>query len=286
VIITQGASLLTEWRETQTMIDLHCHLLPGIDDGASDLDTALEMARVAVGDGITQLACTPHIYPGVYENDAQKIRGAVARFGERLAEAGIPLCLTFGADTHLVPDLVEGLRAGRIPTLNGSRYFLFEPPHHVAPPRFAESVFNVLAAGYVPLITHPERLRWIEDHYELFIHAARGGAWLQLTSGSLTGRFGRRVRRWSERMLDEGVVHILATDAHNLGKRAPLLAEGRDAAAERVGEEEALRMVLGRPGAILEDASPDAIPLPEGLAGNAPASVSRTGGWLRRLFGP
>ncbi|MEA3411753.1 MAG: CpsB/CapC family capsule biosynthesis tyrosine phosphatase [Pseudomonadota bacterium] len=267
------------------MIDLHCHMLPGIDDGAPDLDTALEMARVAVGDGITQVACTPHIYPGVYENDAQGIRKAVSRFRERLAEAGIPLRLTFGADTHLVPDLVEGLDSGRIPTLNGTRYFLFEPPHHVAPPRFSESVFNVLAAGYVPLITHPERLRWIEDHYELFIRAAGAGAWLQLTAGSLTGRFGRRVRRWSERMLDEGVVHILATDAHNLNNRAPLLAEGRDAAAERVGEEEALRMVEGRPRAVLDNEPPDGLPLPEGLMDNEAVEQSRGRGWLRRLLG-
>lgn len=156
------------------MIDLHCHLLPGIDDGAPDLDTSLRMARIAAADGITVTACTPHIYPGLYENTGPAIRQAVIELQPRLAEAGIPLQLTHGADTHLTPNLVEGLRDGRVPSLHDSRYFLLEPPHHVAPPRLTETVFSLLAAGYIPVITHPERLSWIEDHYETFLELARG----------------------------------------------------------------------------------------------------------------
>ena len=121
------------------MIDLHCHLLPGIDDGAPDLATALAMARIAAGDGITVTACTPHLYPGMYENDGPAIRRAVAELQTRLEEAGIPLRLTLGADTHITPDLVTDLRSGRVPSLHDSRYFLLEPPHHVAPPRLEET---------------------------------------------------------------------------------------------------------------------------------------------------
>ena len=233
------------------MIDLHCHMLPAIDDGAPDLTVALAMARMAAQDGITTTACTPHIYPGLYDNDRARILVAVEAFRQELARAGIDLTLTSGADTHLTPDLLEGLRSGRIPTLADSRYFLFEPPHHVAPPRLEESVFQVLAAGYVPVLTHPERLTWIEEHYPLFAQLVRGGAWMQVTAGSLTGRYGRRPRYWAERMLDEGLVHLLATDAHHSERRVPLLAEGRDAAAARVGADEALHLVLTRPQCIL-----------------------------------
>ena len=233
------------------MIDLHCHLLPGIDDGAPDRDVALAMARMAAADGIHTVACTPHIYPGLYENDRAGIHAAVAAFSGELAREGIALRLTTGADTHLAPDLVEGLRSGRIATLADSRYFLFEPPHHVAPPRLAESVFQVLAAGYVPVVTHPERLTWIEEHYPLFAQLVRGGAWMQVTAGSLTGRYGRRPRYWAERMLDEGLVHILATDAHHSEHRVPLLGEGRDAAAARLGADEATHLVQTRPECIL-----------------------------------
>ncbi|HWR81194.1 MAG TPA: CpsB/CapC family capsule biosynthesis tyrosine phosphatase, partial [Pseudomonas sp.] len=191
------------------MIDLHCHLLPGIDDGSPNLETSLEMARIAVADGIVTMACTPHIYPGVYENTGDGIRQAVASLQQALETYRIPLKLVAGADAHLAPELPAKLRSGEAPSLAGSRYFLLEPPHHVAPPRFGDFVFNLLAGGFVPLITHPERLSWIEDHYETFCTLVAQGAWLQVTAGSLTGRFGSRARYWGERLLDEGRVHVL-----------------------------------------------------------------------------
>src|SRR5579864_1991391 len=100
------------------MIDLHCHMLPGIDDGAVDLATSLAMARVAYADGIRVTACTPHIYPGLYENDRAGIERAVQTFRRELARAGIPLAITTGADVHLAPDLLSNLKAGRISTIN------------------------------------------------------------------------------------------------------------------------------------------------------------------------
>jgi protein-tyrosine phosphatase len=182
--------------------------------------------------------------------------------------------LTHGADTHLTPDLVAGLRQGRIPSLHDSRYFLLEPPHHVAPPRLTETVFELLAANYVPVITHPERLSWIEDHYATFIEMARQGAWLQVTAGSLTGRFGDAARYWSERLLDEGWVHILATDSHGVDRRPPLLAEGRQAAERWVGAEEAVHLVTTRPQGILDNTLPGQLPPLPAIA-TAPALSSR-----------
>ncbi|MEP6965411.1 MAG: CpsB/CapC family capsule biosynthesis tyrosine phosphatase, partial [Polaromonas sp.] len=167
------------------MIDLHSHILPGIDDGAKDLDVSLEMARLAVADGIHTMACTPHIYPGLYMNDAQGIADARDALQLELDSHGINLRLVSGADVHLVPDLLSGLRAGHVPTLNSSRYVLLEPSHHVAPPRFEESVFQLVAAGYTPVITHPERLTWIETHYPVFVRMIGQGAWMQVTAGAL-----------------------------------------------------------------------------------------------------
>jgi protein-tyrosine phosphatase len=241
------------------MIDLHCHILPGIDDGAKDLVSALEMARIAVQDGIRYTACTPHIYPGVYENDSGGIRGARQALQARLEQEGIDLQLAYGADTHLVPEMLSGIREGRIPTLNGGRYFLLEPPHHVAPPQFKTLVFNTIAAGYTPLITHPERLTWADEHYEDFVELAHQGAWIQVTAGALTARFGRAARYLGEQMLDDGIVHVIATDAHDTRNRPPLLGEGREAAIEWVGREEAERMVQERPLAVLENRDPGSV---------------------------
>ncbi len=264
------------------MIDLHCHLLPGIDDGAPDLASALEMARIAVADGILTVVCTPHIYPGLYDNHAGGISGAVEALRVALADAAIPLRLAYGADAHLVPDLLEGVAQRRVPTLAGSRYLLLEPPHHVAPPGFEDHVFRFTAAGYVAVITHPERLGWIETHHAVFARLVKAGAWLQLTAGSLTGRHGRRPRYWSERLLDEGLVHVLATDAHDIRRRPPLLAEGRDAAARRVGAREAERMVVDRPQAVLDDLPPAAQAVPRGSA--SPSNEAPRTFW-RRLAG-
>lgn len=260
------------------MIDLHCHLLPGIDDGAPNLESALAMARLAVADGITTIACTPHIYPGMFENDSAGIRAHVDALRGHLAETGIPLELSWGADAHVSPDLLPRLKAGTVPSLNDSRYFLLEPPHHVAPPNFEGFVFSLVAAGYVPVVTHPERLSWIEDHYDAFCRLSDRGVWMQVTAGSLTGRFGKAARYWGERMLDEGRVDILATDAHHPERRPPLLAEGREAAARWVGAAEATHLVETRPLGILQNLAPDAMP----PRGKAPAP--RAARLWQRLF--
>jgi protein-tyrosine phosphatase len=239
---------------------LHCHLLPGIDDGAKDLATSLAMARVAAADGISTIACTPHILPGVYNNSGPAIRRAVAQLAESIAKAGIPITLVTGADVHIAPDLDGQLRDGRALALNDSRYLLLEPPHHVLPPRLEDLIFGLQAAGYVPILTHPERLSWVEGHYDLIRRLVSSSVLMQITAGSVMGRFGRGPRYWAERMLDEGLCHLLATDAHNTEQRAPRLAEARDVVAQRLGDDEAINLVLRRPQGILDNLSPAELP--------------------------
>lgn len=261
------------------MIDLHCHILPGIDDGAPTLEVSLAMARIAVADGITTTACTPHIYPGMYMNDGPGIKAARKVLQSELDAAGIPLQLVAGADVHLVPGLLDGITNGRIPTLHGSRYLLLEPSHTTPPPRFEESVFNLIATGITPVITHPERLTWVEDHYPTFMRLITQGAWMQVTAGALTGIFGPRARYWGERFVGEGYTHILATDAHSAGRRSPVLSEAAHIAARMVGEQEARRMVVERPRAILDNLPPSHFPLP------APSTrkPSFLGKWLSKV---
>ena len=258
------------------MIDLHSHILPGIDDGSKNLDMSLAMARIAVEDGITHMACTPHIYPGMYMNDAHGISLARDALQNHLNQAGIGLQLTTGADVHLVPGLLSGLRSGRVPTLARSRYVLLEPSHHVAPPHFEEAVFELVAAGYTPVITHPERLTWVEDHYPTFVRMIGQGCWMQVTAGALTGMFGPRAKYWGERFLGEGHTHIIATDAHSSGRRVPRMSPAREIAKRYLGKEEADRLVLGRPKAIMQNLPPSEVaPLPR---------INASKGWLARML--
>ena len=269
------------------MIDLHCHLVPGIDDGSKSVRMSVEMARLAVADGTTVLACTPHIMPPVYDNRGPIIKAAVEVLRKAVAVAELPLRLVAGADVHVAPDLVTGLRDGRILTLNDSRYLLLEPPHHVPPPRLAECIFGLNTAGYIAILTHPERLSWIEAQFQLIVQLAQTGTLMQVTAGSLTGRFGSRARYWGERMLDEGLCHLLASDGHDPDYRPPFLAEGRDAAAKRVGDEEATHLVVTRPQAIIDNVKPDKLaPIAsQHRAMDAPSGWRRVWDRVRRVGG-
>ena len=248
------------------LIDLHCHLLPGVDDGSKNLAMSLEMARIACADGISTVVCTPHILPTVYENKGPDIKAAVASLQQAFSDAGIHLHLLSGADVHIVPDLVAGLSTGRIITLASSRYLLLEPPHHVMPPHFSECIFRLQAAGYVAILTHPERLSWVESQYAVIRSMVNNGLWIQLTAGSLTGRFGRRPRYWAERMLNEGLCHVLATDAHDTSSRPPHLAGVKAMVEHRVGTAEAVNIFDIRPRGVIDNANPTILP---GLPGDA-----------------
>jgi protein-tyrosine phosphatase len=262
------------------MIDLHSHILPGLDDGAPNHAVAFEMARMAVADGISVMACTPHIMPGLYENTPADIRMRVSIFQEALKHQGIPLRLVVGSDAHIRPDFLACLREGRILCLHSSHYVLFEPSHIVAPRLIEDFMFELRVAGFRPILTHPERLQWIENGYDIFRRLFEQGVLLQVTAGSLTGAHGKRPRYWAQRMLSEGLVHILASDAHNTTTRPPLLSEAVQIAQQEVGDEEADNLVFGRPLKILNDESMDSMPAPYSTGQTTRTSRS----FFKRIF--
>jgi len=241
------------------LIDLHSHILPGVDDGAPDISVTLEMAKMAVADGVEVMACTPHFMPGVFENDAQDVRRRVAELNDHLLEHDIDLALVVGSDAHIRPDFVSCLVEGRILCLHDTRYVLVEPPHAILPPRLDELLFNILAAGYVPILTHPERLSWIDQSPGLMAHYTRMGVWLQVTAGSLFGEFGRKAQYWAQKLLSDGMVHILASDAHDTAKRPPGLSRAFEYALREVGLDEATQLVLSRAEKILDNSSVEAV---------------------------
>ncbi len=267
------------------MIDLHSHILPGIDDGSPDVETSLDMARIAIADGIETMACTPHVTPGVYNNDADIIEPAVSELRLALERRNLRLEIIAGADVHVSPKMNEHLVSGQWPRLAGTQYFLFEPPHHVMPPHLARIADSLLEDGLVPILTHPERLTWIESHYDVIVQLRKMGVLLQLTAGSVTGDFGSRAKYWSDRMLSDGLVDLLATDAHDTKARPPVLSRARDYVAARYGEEFAIGLVQHNPRAILQgDSVMDLTPMRDGDAQKAPAPSlwQRVSGFARR----
>lgn len=230
------------------MIDLHAHILPGLDHGPADWDEALEMCRIAVADGITTLAATPHVSE-VFPNRPAAIEAAAGELRRRLVAAGVPLDLVTGGDYHIHPDLSPA----NVLTLGGNgRYFLLEFPYQVMPARADAFVKVLLARGLTPIVTHPERTVSLQHDWRRLGPLVKEGALVQLTAGSLLGHFGPPARKAAERYLKEGWAHLLASDAHWARERVPQLAEGRDAAARFVGALGARALVEANPRAILE----------------------------------
>jgi protein-tyrosine phosphatase len=235
------------------VIDLRAHLLPGFAGGPADMSMALEMARMAVADGILVAACSPVNQAGLATPAPDDIRSAVSTLEARLIEARIPLHVVASCDCHIRPDFVGALASGRLMPVNGSRYVMCELPQMVIPPKFARIMDDMLAENYVPIIAAPEKLKWLESHFELFQELVNDGVWLQLTASSLTGRASKRTQYWAERLLGSSMIHILASDGRDAQARPPVLSEGFDLARKIVGDEAAADLVLTRPLNVLDN---------------------------------
>lgn len=227
------------------MIDLHCHILPGVDDGPADLAGALAMARVAVADGIHKIAATPHVpMSGL---DRAQITTRVADFQQAVDAEGIDLKLVVGADAATSAGLTQLVEH----PLHDGPYMLIEFPHTHLPADARELVFELLSAGRVPIMTHPERnpsvLRSPENVGEL----VEAGALVQITAESLTGGFGPESRACARHLLRRGWVHLLASDGHSADWRPPVLSRGLKAAARVLGRAAALKLVVDNPARIL-----------------------------------
>jgi len=232
------------------MIDLHCHLLPGIDDGPETLEQALELARIAVANGITHSVVTPHIHPGRYENDRASILQNLGDYRAAIEAEDIPLQLGFAGEVRLGIEVLEMVQAGQVPfygEYEGKKVMLLELPHSHVPPGSDKLVRWLLDQNVLPMIAHPERNKDIMRKLDKIIPFIEMGCLFQLTASSVAGLFGEPALETAQALLEKGCVTILASDAHNAQHRPPQLAHGRDAAAEIIGEELATELVTSRP---------------------------------------
>lgn len=241
------------------MIDLHCHLLPGIDDGPEDLATALCLARHAVAAGIRTSVVTPHMHPGRYDNRAANIRTAAQEFQRTLDAEGIDLQIRCAAEVRLDHEILSWVGEEQIPYLGrwqGERVMLLEFPHSHVPVGADKLVAWLLKQNIRPMIAHPERNKDILRSIDKLIPFVRMGCLLQVTAGAVAGTFGEYAQVRAADLLGRGWVTVLASDAHNMDARPPELEPGRIVAAKIVGEDESWKMVRDRPSEIIGDASP------------------------------
>ena len=235
------------------MVDIHCHLLPGMDDGPATLEDAIRLARHAVDAGIRKSVVTPHILPGRYNNTLAGIRAAAARFVAELGERKIPLEVGYAAEVRIGAEVMALADAESLPclgTVDDHRILLLEFPDSHILPGSDRLVAWLLERKIRPLIAHPERNKDVMRDVRLIAPFVQMGCWLQVTSGSVCGVFGPRCQERSRQLLERNWVTVLASDAHNMAARMPELEPGRAAAEEIVGEAESWRLVRERPAAI------------------------------------
>lgn len=236
------------------MIDIHCHILPGLDDGSSTLDESLAIARQAVADGIRAMVATPHVGNGVYKTSAVRIRKEVESLNAVLQCANIPLTVYPGAEVQLVPRLTELLRMDEFCTINNSRYVLIELPPTFLPETAKDEFFALRINGYIPILAHPERHPQIKNDLGYLEELVQMGTRCQLTAQSITGEFGRMAQITAEKIIENDMAHILATDSHSSKWRKPVLSNAVNRVARLLGSsKEALQMVESLPQAILDD---------------------------------
>jgi protein-tyrosine phosphatase len=237
---------------SQSFVDIHCHLLPAIDDGAKDWAESLAMARMAVEDGIGTIIATPHQLGNFSQNAGDDIRGRVAELQQRLDAEKIALQVLPGADVRIEPEMIAGIARGDVLTLGDHRkHVLLELPHEMYLP--LEPVLVELAQRKITgILSHPERNLGILRQPSVLAPLVDAGCLLQVTAGSLCGAMGPECQKFSDWLLGEGLVHFLATDAHGPRSRRPLLRRAFDRAYELTDEGTALDLCCVNPGRVAQ----------------------------------
>ncbi|GAB4057297.1 tyrosine-protein phosphatase [Uliginosibacterium sediminicola] len=227
------------------MIDIHCHLLPRVDDGPQSLQASIDLAWAAVEDGVTHAVVTPHVYPGRFNNTRSSIELCCRRYVDLLKLKNVPLRISFGGEVRLDADLPLLIERDEIPFLGVSQGFktmLLEFPDAQIPLGADRLVRVLLSRGIRPLIAHPERNKSVMENPERIRSFVDAGCALQITAGSILGQFGPRALAASEYMLSESLVSAIASDAHNLDGRRYRLKEARQALVSRYGEALAVQL--------------------------------------------
>ena len=245
------------------MVDIHSHILPEVDDGPKSWDVCVAMCRAAAADGITHMVASPHANDR-YHYDREYLQGLVTHLQQLVGDTPK---ITLGCDFHLsYENLQDAFANPSRYVIGNTHYLLVEFSNYGVPQNTTDSFHKLGDRGITVVITHPERNPILRENLQRVVEWAEQGCILQMTGSALTGFWGESTRRAAEWLLESQAVHVLATDAHDLEKRVPILSTSRDAAAQIVGDEVAEALVTDNPGAILGDQPLPFFPRPSAIS--------------------
>jgi protein-tyrosine phosphatase len=248
--------------QTRSYVDIHCHLLPGIDDGAASIEESCRMAQMAVDEGIRAIVVTPHQLGSYRETTAEIIRCRTDLLRQRLGELGVPIDIYPGADVRVDSDLIDRLSDGTVMTLaDRCKHVLLELPHDFYFP-IQKLLAQLARLGLRGVLSHPERNVGIQRDLSVVANLIQADCLMQITSGSLIGAFGSPSQKTAVEMLRQGHVHFVATDAHGAERRRPMLSAAYECVIRLMGETAARQVFFENPLAVVEGRDVETAPRP------------------------
>jgi protein-tyrosine phosphatase len=260
------------------VVDLHSHILPGIDDGAESMADTVDMARTAQQDGVRCIVATPHHANGVYDAPRERVLELTGAVGRELAQAGVHVEVLPGAEVHFHAGLAAGVEAGTLCTLaDTGKYLLVELPVQLLPPTLRDELFRLRLLGITPILAHVERNRAVQEDWTSLLPLLDMGVLFQCTAASLTGEFGSAIRELSINLVRFRLVHVLGTDSHGLNFRPPVLSSAWEIVREVLAHDPEMLGYMERlPELVLQGTAPPDAPAPR---------MPEPKPWWKRLFG-
>jgi len=236
------------------MIDIHTHVLPRIDDGARDISESFEILQALANQGVTELVATPHIISGVYENTRSIIDRKLIEVQDLIEERELSIKIHPGAELYYEPDVISKVKRENL-TLAQSNYVMIETELQRFPDNFEEILFNFQQEGFRPIIAHAERFIYFVNNYNMLVNILNRGVLVQINSGSLFGIYGKKVKDFTYKLLENGCVHFIASDVHGIGKRPILMKEAYQMICEKYSEVLAKLLFIENPQSVINNQS-------------------------------
>lgn len=235
------------------MIDIHCHILPNVDDGSKSLEESIEMAKIAQNEGIKTIVNTSHYHPDFKYKKGQELKEVLNEFNNTLKKQGINVDVILGNELYFTDDIIGNLQDLDFHTLNNSRYLLVEFSPNNFPKNLVDVVYEIKLRKYIPILAHVERYPKIQENPNIIYECIKEGALIQINASSVIGKNGKEAENVSEILLANNMAHFIATDAHSSTKRRPLLKETYNYVTKKYSEDVSKKLFSENQKYILED---------------------------------
>ena len=235
------------------MIDIHCHILPNVDDGSESLEESIEMAKIAESEGITRIVNTSHCHFDFKYKKGNELKLELEKFNQVLKEENINIEVLLGNELYYTSDLIERFDELDFFSMNNSKYILMEFSPINFPKNIEDVIYEIKIRGYIPIIAHAERYKQVQEDVNIVLDCIKEGALIQVNASSILGKNGENVEDTSKKLLDNNMVHFVATDAHSSNRRRPLIKDSYNYILKNYGKEVSEKLFIENPTAVIEN---------------------------------